>query len=258
MIETLTGFPFAEAKPDTTAVSAIEAVSNAFALFGAPGLITADRGTCFTSLKFKEYCVNNKITLNLLPSYQPEWAGSVEKLNHTLRYSITKSSFDDIDMWDTHLNKILFGLRARVHSRTGYSPYFLFFGIDPSLPVPGVTSEKLQDSLKSRKIEATHLAALRFQTERPRKESSKVQKFKVNDLVMILNEGLRKKRKTASKITKRYTGPHRIIETNAHNMYNVESEKSKKIEVHASRLKAYSSRFPGTSLGAGELWSSSA
>ncbi|OMJ13989.1 hypothetical protein AYI69_g8769 [Smittium culicis] len=161
-------------------------------------------------------------------------------------------------MWDTHLNKILFGLRARVHFRTGYSPYFLFFGIKPSLPVTGVTSEKLQDSLKSREIEATHFAALKFQTERPKIESSKVQKFKVNDLIMLLNEGLRKKRKTASKITKRYTGPNRIVETNAHNMYTIESKKSKKIEVHASRLKTYSSQLPGSSLGAGDLWSSSA
>ncbi|OMJ25427.1 Transposon Ty3-G Gag-Pol polyprotein [Smittium culicis] len=43
MIETLTGFPFTEAKPDTTAISAIEVVWKAFSIFGIPDSVTVDR-----------------------------------------------------------------------------------------------------------------------------------------------------------------------------------------------------------------------
>ncbi|OMJ27825.1 Retrovirus-related Pol polyprotein from transposon [Smittium culicis] len=256
MVESLSGFPYAEPTPDTTAVSAMDVISNAFALFGVPESITADRGTCFTSNKFREYCSIKNVKLNLLPAYQPEWAGAVEKLNHTIRYSIVKSALKDMNEWDSYLNNILFGLRSRTHSRTGYSPFYLFFGKEPTLPVVAIPHEKLQDSHESRAMEVEYLDALRFYNKRSRKESSKIIKFKVNDLVLLLNESLRKKRKTPSKLTKRYTGPYKIVEANAHNMYLIESEKSKKITVHASRLKSYVSRLLGSYLGEGELWSS--
>ncbi|OMJ20044.1 Pro-Pol polyprotein [Smittium culicis] len=177
MVEVLTGFPYAEATTDTTAVSAIQVLSKAFSIFGIPSRITVDRVTSFTSKKFNEYCNSNNIMINLLPVYQPEWAGAVEKLNYTVRYAVTKSSIHQINLWDTYLNKILFALRTRLHSRTGYSPYFLFFGIEPNLSNTLIEERYLMQSKEARETELDKLAALRFGLQCDRIGSSKVPFF---------------------------------------------------------------------------------
>ncbi|OMJ12235.1 Pro-Pol polyprotein [Smittium culicis] len=192
MVEVLTGFPFAEATTDTTAVSAIQVLSKSFSIFGIPSRITIDRGTSFTSNKFNEYCNYNNIMINLLPAYQPEWAGAVEKLSYTVRYSITKSSIHQKDLWDNYLNKILFALRARVHSKTGYSPYFLFFGIEPNLSNTLIDESYLIQSKEARVTELDKLAASRFGLQCDRFGSSKVPVFEKQDLVIILNKSIRK------------------------------------------------------------------
>ncbi|KAH9246267.1 hypothetical protein BASA81_016188 [Batrachochytrium salamandrivorans] len=38
------------------------------------------------------------------------------------------------DRWDEYLPQVLLALRTRTHAVTGFSPFFLLFGIHPRLP----------------------------------------------------------------------------------------------------------------------------
>jgi hypothetical protein len=82
---------------------------------------------------FRALCFQFGIDLQFLPAYTPEWAGSIERMNRSLRYALAASSDEDYSEWCKYLPGILFGIRSRVNSRTGHSPFFLFYGVDASM-----------------------------------------------------------------------------------------------------------------------------
>jgi RNase H-like domain found in reverse transcriptase/Reverse transcriptase (RNA-dependent DNA polymerase)/Integrase zinc binding domain/Integrase core domain/Zinc knuckle/Aspartyl protease len=244
-VERLTGFPVAIPAADQTAFVVQQIWADLFALFGRPAAVSVDRGGCFVSGRLEEFCQAKGIRLALLPAYQPEWAGAVERLNRTLRYALAKTLDGDYSNWDLAVPDILFGLRAQVSSRTGYSPYYLMFGVEPSLPTdPVVTREP---NVPVRHIELMHLPGLRASQERPVRHSSVVRQFPVGSYVMALSPILRK-RQVADKKKPRYLGPYRIQEALPHNLYLVQSESGGLATFHASRLVSYVPRSGGLPL----------
>ena len=76
-------------------------------------MIRCDNGPAFRANLFKNYCTEMGIKLDLFPSYMPERAGKVEKLNSAVRYSLAKVCDGNYSVWDQYLNRILQGIRAR-------------------------------------------------------------------------------------------------------------------------------------------------
>jgi hypothetical protein len=240
LVEAMTGWPLAVTVRNTTADVAMEIIGkNVISVFGTPKEVVSDRNP-FSSERFRKFCKDHKIYLNLGPGYQPEWVGLAEKFNSVLRYALMKLCKGNFEEWDIYVERILWGYRIRKNSRTGYSPYYLLFGREPSLPYDEVCVSKGQ--VKVRDLEMSILPCLRNSLTRTSTSSSKIPKFEVGKFVWVLASSLRKG-KLHPKAKARYTGPYKILNVMEHNLYEVEDEAGKRYVYHVSRLISYVPRI---------------
>ncbi|KAL4121226.1 hypothetical protein QTP88_013782 [Uroleucon formosanum] len=91
------------------------------------GRIISDRGTCFTSKAFNEYCVSNGITHSLISVRHPQANGQVERANATLVPMIQASMRTD-KTWDTELQRVESQLNNSVNKTIGDTPFHALFG----------------------------------------------------------------------------------------------------------------------------------
>ncbi|OMJ16423.1 Retrovirus-related Pol polyprotein from transposon [Smittium culicis] len=251
----MSGYPIAIPTESATAHSALKCMLDIIAYFGIPKVFKSDRNP-FSSILIKEKAKELGFVIQLNPAYQPEWVGAVERLNSTIRYALTKSIIENKRNWEKYLFGILYGLRTRISARTKESPYFMIFGVAPRLPLEA--TEPIIDNINSdlRKEELSYVQLLRRKKKQKERKGSVKSIFKIGDLVMLLNENLRKKNIT-SKFKVRYRGPYKIIKTFHHGMYQILDERKKKKLVHVSRLvefhKGIQTFENGVSLGAPQL-----
>ncbi|XP_064637297.1 uncharacterized protein LOC135493704 [Lineus longissimus] len=111
--------------------------------------------------------------------------------------------------WPQHLPELVFAYNAAPHQSTGYSPYFLFFGHDPRLPIdqllPSVEDTDHQVDYDewitlhhTRMKEAQVLARTRLEKEalkRERLRPVKEDKLEVGSRVFLKNLGVRGRNK---------------------------------------------------------------
>jgi hypothetical protein len=251
MINVLTGFPYCEATTDVTSLSAKRVSENMVCLFGIPKSIRCDQGPAFRAEYYKEFCREYGIELDLLPAYTPEWAGFVENLNRVIRYSLAKCCGEDYSQWCSFLPKILLGIRAKVHSRTGYSPFYLTFGVEPNLPLFDKNQKVNSEDVRARLVEVRSLDGLRSTFERDSKSGTVQIKFKIGDLVRVLTVGLRK-RGIVDKKKKRYVCPFKVVKVMPHHLYECVDEWGERFVWHVSRLVPFTPRLVDSSLGRAE------
>ena len=158
-------------------------------------------------------------------------------LNKPFRYSLNKTvPSDRWNEWDKFLPTILFSLRTRKSSCTGYTPFFLLYGFEarmvPESPLSVITPNF---SAPTRENELIHLPAIRSTLKRESKSSSTVSPFKKDQLFLLLDSKLRKKQ-FEDKLSPRYTGPYKVAQELPHNVYQIVSELGKVKIIHKSRL----------------------
>jgi hypothetical protein len=129
-------------------------------------------------------------------------------------------------------------MRSAMSSTTGYSPYFLVFGKDPSVPPASVAPGPNSFSPKLRAIDASPVLAARALLERSSKSSSTVPVFPVDSLVMV-QSGRARKSLVPIKLEPRYSGPYRVVIRWSHNYYSVKSSSGSEYLLHVSRLRPY-------------------
>ncbi|OLY81467.1 Transposon Ty3-G Gag-Pol polyprotein [Smittium mucronatum] len=234
-IEHLTRFPIVESIRNATGSVVKDRFENIVSIFGPPQEITVDQGSCYMSRIFQEYCKSQKIRVNILPAYQPEWNGQVERLNRTIRYSLNKSVGKDWKNWDKYLPRILWGLRTKKNNTTNMAPYSLMFGNTGSHPIN--ETEEVERNTE-RIIEILGVSGDRVSLERDKISSLTKEVYRIGDLVMVLNHQLRKGN-FSPKQNPRYEGPFRVIRCCKSNTYGVQNEDGKVIKVHLSRLKPF-------------------
>ena len=59
----------------------------------------------------------------------------VERFNRTLLDMLATAVGDHPSDWEIHIRKLCFAYNTSTHSSTGYSPYFLMFGRQATIPV---------------------------------------------------------------------------------------------------------------------------
>ncbi|KAH9272162.1 hypothetical protein BASA83_005500 [Batrachochytrium salamandrivorans] len=102
--------------------------------YGAPFEIISDRGKSFLAEGIDLFERENKIRHLATTPYHPQTNGMVERMHSMLGHGLTTLGNGKRDRWDEYLPQVLLALRTRTHAVTGYSPFFLLFGINPRLP----------------------------------------------------------------------------------------------------------------------------
>ena len=101
--------------------------------FGVPKRIHNDQGRFFQSKVIQELCKIYDITRSRTASYHPKGNGQCS--NRTMQDRLRTMSPERKPRWPEFLPELVFAYNCTSHSTTGYSPYFLFFGREPTLQV---------------------------------------------------------------------------------------------------------------------------
>lgn len=96
--------------------------------FGVPRRVISDRGSCFTSKQFQEYCVELNIKHVLNATATPRANGQVERYNRTILASLSASTNEE-DRWDEAVAKVRWGLNSTRNSTTKKNALRVIFWI---------------------------------------------------------------------------------------------------------------------------------
>ncbi|UYV75865.1 hypothetical protein LAZ67_13001600 [Cordylochernes scorpioides] len=107
-------------------------VEDIFLRHGAPQYLISDRGSQFTSNLMEEVMKMCKIKHCFTTSYHPQTNGLTEQLNRTLINMLSMYVNTDQKNWDEILPFITHAYNTTIQETTGYSPFFLMFGREPT------------------------------------------------------------------------------------------------------------------------------
>ena len=126
--------------PDMTAPTiAMLLFNHIICRFGVPRYIHFDQGRQFESHLFQHLCSMLGMSKTRTP-YRPQSDGMVERFNRTLQAMISCCVDNATADWDLHLPALMLACHTTVHSSTGFTPYFLLFGHETTLPATAMFS----------------------------------------------------------------------------------------------------------------------
>jgi len=80
-VDNFTKFTRIFAARDTVTEGVLESLTSILQMFGLPNRLITDRGTCFTSRKFEDFCDEKGIQHTLTSTRRPQANGQVERVN---------------------------------------------------------------------------------------------------------------------------------------------------------------------------------
>lgn len=116
--------------PDTSVKGVIQALKDMILDYGVPDRIISDRGTCFTSQKFEEFCLGFGIIHVLNSVRHPQANGQVERVNRTVLPIIQAYMKDEYD-WDENIKSVQRDMNAAFNKTTGVAPIEALLGYVP-------------------------------------------------------------------------------------------------------------------------------
>lgn len=198
--------------------------------FGNPVQVITDRGPCFTSREFEDYCEEESIKHILVTTGLPRANGQVERVNAVVSPIIAKLSIDDPTKWYRVVPSVQRAINSTFQRSIGRSPFELLTGVkmhnENDLHIVQLLEEELinlfedkRDEMREdakRQIEKVQ-AENRASFNRGRKEPAK---YEVGDLVAIKRTQLGPHQKLKVK----HLGPYRVTRVKTNNTYDVRRE----------------------------------
>ena len=175
--------------------------------FGVMSEIVTDRGANFTSALVQEYTKRIGAKFKLTSAYHPRTNSKAERFNGVIKQMLRKYTNGALHRWDDFVHAALWSCRIRIHSTTGFSPFYLTYGREPKLPGdtlhPYIDSATFKDprtvaDITSRELTrlGQHRAAAEFRLK-AMAEKDKIRwdaaikklTFELGDMVMLTHEG---------------------------------------------------------------------
>lgn len=230
IIDAFTKFIVLVPVKNTKSIISIKAIKNYFHLFGVPKRLVSDRGTSFTSKKFKDYLDSLGIKHVKNAVATPRANGQVERYNRTILSALTAANHDKPEnIWDECVTEIQWGLNNTLNKGTGKTPVQALFGVS----LTGTSQSLLQsqveidvergssEELNSIRQEITEHVQIDQQKQKKRFDKKrKVVKYNVGELVRVEREiqSSGKSRKLVPKLR----GPYRITEVLDNDRYRIQ------------------------------------
>lgn len=227
LVDSFTKFSLVKPVRNTKSETAIKVLEDIFFTFRVPNRLISDRGTCFTSHRFKRFSQERgfKHILNAVAS--PRSNGQVERYNRTILNSLTALGLNANEkIWDDNVGKIQWALNNTKQKTTGRTPSEVLFGtamnseIDPrlselrnsdiELTIDSIRQE-VNDSIDS---EQEKQKAYYDKGRRPARIYSE------GDLVKVTRTNFQNDGKS-KKLLSSYIGPYRIAKVLSNDRYKL-------------------------------------
>ncbi|CAF1293542.1 unnamed protein product [Didymodactylos carnosus] len=132
----LTKFVVAKALPNNTVQTTAQVFVEEFIFkFGVPNRLITDQGVHFNNELLKNVAAMIGFDHIKSTPYHPQTNGQVERFNATVHPQLTKLYDENLNNWDEYLPAVLYAYNTGQHATTGYSPFQLMFGREPTLPL---------------------------------------------------------------------------------------------------------------------------
>ena len=232
-------------------------VDNVVRLYGVPLSIVSDRDSKFTSMFWQALFSLLGTKLNMSSSYHPQTDGQSERSNQTVEQILRCYTSKFMDDWDSHLGLAEFSLNSAVNASTGFSPFKLMYGYQPSSPLDRVLAAFTADTINTTKHVHTTSQLLEQMTQDLRLAQDSILRaqaqavvhankhrrdgtFSVGDKVMLSSAHVNLKG-TSRKLKPRWLGP--FVVTEVINEVSVRLELPRTIRlhpvVHVSNIKPF-------------------
>jgi hypothetical protein len=102
--------------------------------YGVPKFVLTDNGGKWAA-EFEMMCKNYGIQHQRTAPQWPQCNGMAKRMIKTIKHGITvlAATPGNVDCWDEHLAKILFGYRCGIQASTRFSPFMILTGRTPHL-----------------------------------------------------------------------------------------------------------------------------
>ena len=122
--------------PDQTAITTVNAlVDHWISRFGCPYSLPSDQGRNFESKFFEHLMKFFEMDKTRTTIFHPQSNAVIERMNKTLQNMLAKCINEEQSNWSQQLPYVIMAYRSLVHESTGYTPQFLVFGQELSLPL---------------------------------------------------------------------------------------------------------------------------
>lgn len=173
-------YPTRDQKADTTAKVLLR---EWFMKYGVPERLHSDQGRNFESEVIAELCKLYGVKKTRTTPYRPQGNAQCERYNRTLHDLLRTLPPEKKRRWPEHLPELVYAYNVTPHSTTGYSPFYLLFGVQPHLPVDAVLGRECRADHKQDWL-SVHQERLRQAHERAREYSEQ----KAAERVALQNE----------------------------------------------------------------------